>query len=71
MRPTTQTIEAYDDRMTWFQNFRQSSMDPMLPNYGKTNNHVFFNQLAIMLTGCLWIKFHWEKKHFSQLVFGV
>ena len=67
MRPTTQTIEAYDDRMTWFQNFRQSSMDPMLPNYGKTNNHVFFNQLAIMLTGCLWIKFHWEKNTLVSL----
>ena len=27
----------------------------------------FFNQLAIMLTGCLWIKFHWEKNTLVSL----
>ena len=29
MQPAAQTIEASDDRITWLQNFRQSSKDPM------------------------------------------
>ena len=28
MQPAAQTIEASDDRITWLQNFRQSSKDP-------------------------------------------
>ena len=41
------------------------------PNFGKTNNLV---SLTAKLSGYarnLWIKFLWEKKYFSPLVFGV
>ena len=33
----------------------------------KNKQSRFFNQLAIMLTGCLWIKFHWEKNTLVSL----
>ena len=41
------------------------------PNFGKTNNLVSLTAKLSCYARNLWIKFLWEKKYFSPLVFGV